>query len=146
MPRLTYPVIPAGLAVPVLVGLDGKTSAALHAAGRPIPPPIPARGLLDTCSDLTAVSAWLLQRLAIAPATTATTLTAAGPVAVRLYEVSLSITDATAAATFLLTAPDLLVSELTAVLPDADVLIGLDLLLRGQMLLNGPTRLFTLDF
>lgn len=146
MPRLTYPVTPAGLAVPVLVGLDGKTTAALRAAGRPIPPPVAARGLLDTCSDLTAVSASLLRRLAVSPATTATTHTTAGPVAVRLFEVSLSITDPTPAATYLLTAPDLLVGELAAALPDADVLIGLDLLLRGQTWLNGPARLFTLDF
>ena len=83
MPRLTYPLTPAGLAVSVLVGLDGKTSAALLAAGRPIPPPVQARGLLDTCSDLTAVAAWVLQRLSISPATTATSYTTAGPVAVR---------------------------------------------------------------
>jgi hypothetical protein len=37
MHRLAYKVTTAGLAAPVLVGLDGKTTAALHAAGRPIP-------------------------------------------------------------------------------------------------------------
>ena len=146
MPRLTYPVTPHGLSVPVLVGLDGKTTAALHAAGRPIPPPIHASGLLDTCSDLTAVAAWALQQLAIAPATTATTRTAAGPMAVRLYQVSVSIQDVSQSGRFLLTAPAVLVSELPAVLPDADVLIGLDLLLVGKMLLDGPGRLFAMDY
>jgi hypothetical protein len=33
-----------------------------------------------------------------------------------------------------------------AVLPDANVLIGLDLLLKGKLLFDGPMRLFTLDF
>jgi hypothetical protein len=146
MPRLTYPVTPAGLAVPVLVGLDGKTTAALHAAGQPIPSPVHARGLVDTCSDLTAVAEWVLQQLAIPPATTATTHTAAGPVVVRLYEVSVSIAAPSQSGGFLLTEPALLVSELAAALPDADVLIGLDLLLRGTMRLDGPNRLFTLDF
>ena len=38
------------------------------------------------------------------------------------------------------------VSELSASLPDADVLIGLDLLLEGKLFLNGPIRQFTLDY
>jgi hypothetical protein len=146
MPRLTYAATPAGLAVPVLVGLDGKTTAALHAAGRPIPPPIQARGLLDTCSDLTAVAAAVIRQLGISPATTATTHTAAGPVAVHLYEVSISIAAPAQSGGLLLTEPALLVSELAAVLPDADVLIGLDVLLGGKLLLDGPTGMFTLDF
>ena len=112
MPQLTFPVTAAGLAVPVLVGVDGKTTAALHAAGRPIPLPIGAPGLLDTCSDLTAIAPWVFQQLAIPPATTATTQTAAGPVIVRLYEVSLSIADPAQPGQFLLTEPALLVSEL----------------------------------
>ncbi len=64
----------------------------------------------------------------------------------RLYEVSISIEDPAQSGTLLLTESDLLVSELIAVLPDADVLIGLDLLLGGKLLLDGPARLFTLDF
>jgi hypothetical protein len=143
---MTYAVTGAGLAVPVWVGLDGKTTAARYAAGRPIATPVRLRGLVDTCSDLTAVAPWVFQQLAIAPASSATTHTAAGPVAVRLYEVSLSIDDPGQSGQFLLTQPDLVVMELSAVLPDADVLIGLDLLLRGEMLLQGPAQQFTLDF
>jgi hypothetical protein len=74
------------------------------------------------------------------------TSTAAGPATVRLYEVSLSIAAPTQSGNLLLTESDLLVSELAAVLPDADVLIGLDLLLKGKLLLDGPMRLFILDF
>jgi hypothetical protein len=41
---------------------------------------------------------------------------------------------------------NLLVSELTATLPDADVLVGLDVRLGCRLLLDGPGRQFTLDF
>jgi hypothetical protein len=143
---MTYRVTSAGLAVPVWVGLDGKTTAARYAAGRPIAPPIRLRGLVDTCSDMTAVAPWVFQQLAVAPASTATTHTAAGPVVVRVYEVSLSIDDPGQSGQFLLTQPDMVVLELSAALPDADVLIGLDLLLQGETLLEGPARQFTLDF
>ena len=45
-----------------------------------------------------------------------------------------------------LTLPDLLVTELMITLPDADVLIGLDVPLKIKLLLDGPARSFTLDF
>ena len=57
MSRLTFAVTGAGLAVPVSVGLNGQATAALAAAGKPIPPPVRARGLLDTASDVTDVQA-----------------------------------------------------------------------------------------
>ncbi len=146
MARATHAVTPDELAVPVLVGLDGSTAVARQATGQPIPAPIRARGLLDTCSNVTAVAASVLQQLAISPANTAKTTTAAGPVSVRLCRVSLSILGPPPAGGFVHTEPALLVSELPAVLPDADVLIGLDVLLTGKLLLDGPPRLFTLDF
>ncbi len=146
MPPVTFPVTGAGLAVAVWVGLDATTTAALHAAGQPIPPPVRARGLLDTCSDLSAVAAGLLRRLAVHPVTTARTHTAGGVVTVSLHEVSLSIEAPGQVGGLVVTRPSLLVSELAAVLPDADVLIGLDLLLEGKLLLDGPARCFTLDF
>jgi hypothetical protein len=146
MPRVTFSVTRAGLAVAVWVGLDGKTSAALQAAGRPIPAPVRARGLLDTCADVTAIASWVIRQLAIAPATTATTQTAGGVVAVNLYEMSLSIADPGPAGGLLVTHPGLVVSELSVGLPDADVLVGLDLLLEGKLLLDGPARQFTLEY
>ena len=44
-----------------------------------------------------------------------------------------------------MTEPDRLVMELTTALPDADILIGLDVRLGCQRLLDGPGRRFTLD-
>src|SRR5262249_10526974 len=115
MPRLTFPVAPPGLAVSAWVGLDGQTTAALHAGGQPVPAPLRARALLDTCSDVTAVATHVLRQLAVAPVTAATTYPAAGAVAVSLYGVSLSITDPSQPGPPKLTRTALLVSELTAV-------------------------------
>jgi Aspartyl protease len=143
---MTYRVTAAGLAVPVWVGLDGKTIAARLAVGQPITAPVRLQGLIDSCSDITAIAPWVFQQLAIPPASSATTQTAAGPIAVRLFEVSLSIDDPGLSGHFLFTQPDMVVMELAAALPDADVLIGLDLLLQGETLLEGPARQFTLDF
>src|SRR5262249_54054407 len=96
------------------------------AAGQPMPAPVGAPGLLDTCSDLTAVAPWALQRLAVPAASTTSTHTAGGQVHVRLYQVSVGITDPTQpGGSPWLTRSDLLVTELAVPLPDADVLIGL---------------------
>jgi hypothetical protein len=146
MAQLTFSVSPAGLAVPVWIGLSGTVTTALYGAGRPISPPVQARGLLDTGSDITAVASWLLQRLAVPVATVTATHTVAGPVKVNLYEVSLGINDPSQPGNPWLTEPDLLVMELATVLPDVDVLVGLDVLLRNKLLLDGPARLFSLEF
>jgi predicted aspartyl protease len=146
MPQLTFPVISAGLAVPVLVGLPGGTTTGLVAAGQPIPPPVQARALVDTGSNVTAVAPWVLHQLAVPAATKTSTHTAGGLVKVKLYKVSVSITDPGRPGSPMLTEPDLLVMELTTALPDTDVLIGLDLLLGCRLLLDGPARRFTLDF
>jgi hypothetical protein len=145
MPSLTFPVTPDGLAVPVWIGPSGKATVSLQAAGQAIPAPLLARGLLDTGSSVTAIAPWVFQRLPIPVAGTGTTQTAAGPVAVNLHEVSLSITDPGRPAP-MLTCSDLLASELAAALPDVDVLVGLDVLLQCRLTLDGPGRWFTLEF
>jgi hypothetical protein len=146
MPRLTFPVTAAGLTAPVWIGLDGKTSSALMAAGKAIVPPVQARGLLDTGSDVTAIAPWVLQRLALPPAAKTVTHTAAGQVKVNLFEVSLGITDPNLPGGPWMTLPDLLVTELAAALADADVLVGLDVLLQCKLAIDGPARVFSLDF
>ena len=142
-----FPVTPAGPCVPVWIGLDRQTSAALLAAGLPIPVPVQARGLIDTGSDVTVVASPILRQLGVPPAAAASTHTAAGQVRVDLYSVSLSVTDpAQPPGSPWLMLPTLLVMEALATLPDADVLIGLDILLNCKTLLDGPARQFTVEF
>jgi uncharacterized membrane protein YagU involved in acid resistance len=146
MARQTYPLTAAGLEVPVWIGLDGATTAALVGAGKPVAPPVRARGLLDTGSSVTAIPSWLIQQLAIPVATTHVTHTAAGPMKVNLCRVSLRLEGAQIPSSSWLMLHDLLVMELVTALPDADVLVGLDVLLTCQLHLDGPGRHFTLDF
>jgi hypothetical protein len=147
MAHLAFPVTKAGLAVPVWIGLTKQALTTLGTAGQPIPAPVGARGLLDTCSDLTAVAPWVLQGLNVPAASTTSTHTAGGQVNVGLYRVSVGVTDPTQPpAAPWLHCPDLLVTELAVPLPDADVLIGLDVLLTCKLILDGPGRQFTLEF
>jgi hypothetical protein len=147
MAQLTFPITRAGLAVPVWIGLTDQAMLGLLAAKEPVPRPVGAQGLLDTAANPTAVAPWILQQLAVPVATTTSTHTAAGPVIVNLYRVSLGITDPTQPPESpWLTFSDLLVTELATVLPDADVLVGLDVLLTCKLVLEGPARKFTLEF
>jgi hypothetical protein len=114
--------------------------------GQPIPRPVLARGEIDTGAHPTAIDPWIVQRLGLRPAFSGTSQTAGGPLLVRLFNVSLSITDPQVAGAPMLLIPLLRVSELTASLPDTDVLIGLDVLLQVRFLLDGPARTLTLEF
>jgi hypothetical protein len=87
-----------------------------------------------------------LQQLAAPSIKTAWTMTASGPVQVNLYAVSLSTTDPNqGAASPWITVPNLVVSELATTLPDADVLVGLDVLLQTRLFLDVPGRQVTLN-
>jgi gag-polyprotein putative aspartyl protease len=146
MAQLRFPTTRTGLIVRVWIGLSGRETMVLLAAGLPIPPPIQGLAFLDTGSDVTAISARCLQSLGIAPTMSTSTTTAGGPVQVRLFEVTLSITELTYSTTAWLTEPDLLVMELPASLPGGDGLIGLDVLLSCKLLVDGPAGHFMLDF
>jgi hypothetical protein len=144
MAQLHFPVSQAGLIVPVWIGLRGNELASRQPGQ--LPAPLPARGLLDTGTDLTAAAPVLLRALGVVPTTVTSTTTAGGQVRVRIFEISLSITDPTQSTTAWLTEPNLSVMELPAVLPDADVLVGLDILLTCKLELDGPARHFMLEF
>jgi hypothetical protein len=146
MPLLSFPAAQDGLAVPVFLGVDQQTAVALVAASAPIPSLVPARGLVDTGSDLTAVAPWVLQRLKVPVVHVVTTQTAAGPVQVNVYSVSLSITDPNRAGSPMLTVPFLLVTELAVTVAAADVLVGLNLLLQYKFVLDGPSAEFSFEF
>lgn len=144
MPRLSYPICPDGLVVDVLVGIDQSAMLALLAKGTPIPRPIRGRGLIDTGSDITVVSATTLRHLGVPARYQTTTRTVAGLIAVQLYEVSMGITDFADPKAAELVQPAIQVMELKSVLPGIEVLI--DLLLTCRFSVDGPARRFNLDF
>jgi Aspartyl protease len=147
MPRLIFPVLPDGLLVDVVIGLRGTITATLLASGQPITRPIRARGVIDTGTDRTVVSAAILHRLEVTPSHQASTQTVSGSLSVQLFTVSVGVTDFGDPAAPELVEPDLLVMELGTALPKKiEVLIGLDFLLGCKFLLDGPARKFALEW
>jgi hypothetical protein len=145
MPKLVFSVLPDGLVVDVVVGLDGDTVAAQVAAGQPVAAPVLAIGEIDTGSNITAVSSAILRRLGVPVQHQTTTLTPAGLLAVNVFEVSVGIRNLADPSGGQLVEPKLAVMELTTVLPQTEVLIGLDFLLGCKFLLDGPSRQFSLE-
>src|SRR5207237_911323 len=113
--------------------------------GRPFPPSMSARGLIDTGSDVSAVAPAILAQLGIPVYSRATSQGIGGRISVRLFSVSLFVLDVARPALPWLMQPDLLVIELPTLL-QVDVLIGMDILLGCRMLLDGPVGQFTLEF
>jgi len=140
---LTYPIGPGGLEVDVLVNLEAAALIPLWQAGTR-PAAISARGLIDTGSDITAVSQAILQHLAVPVVGRATTQGITGPVPVTLYRVSLHLYDSRNPALPWLPRPTLLVSELPTTLP-FEVLVGMDVLRTCRMHFDGPAGWFTMD-
>jgi hypothetical protein len=128
-----------------MIGLKGADTAALVAAGRPVPAPILARALIDTASDVTCVASAILQRLRLPLSGRQTTQSISGSVPVKLFEVSFGIPGASAGSGPLLVLPLLTVMELPQPLQDIEVLTGLDVLAHCILHLDGPNRQFSLS-
>jgi hypothetical protein len=146
MPHFTVPLSPDGYALDVMVGLRASDMAALQAAGQPIPPPLRARALLDTGTDMTAVAASLLRQLGIGSHADARTHTVGGLVKVDLYWVSLSVLSPSGGITTAQARPEWLVTDFQHAPPNVDVLLGLDVARESLLILDGPGKLFTFAF
>jgi hypothetical protein len=134
------------LIVDVLIGLDKVRLDGLLAQGLPLPAPITCRGALDTGTDVTAIDPSLVGRLGLGQPIQGASHTALGRANVRLSLASVSITNLRVPSAPMWSFPSLTVMELPAPLPTIEVLIGLDVLLTGQFILDGPGQTFSLDF
>ena len=148
MDKLTFPITPDDdLVCDVLIGLDGDTTTTLVGAGQSVLRPIHGRGVIDTGTTKTSVSASILRKLGLnVPTVQATTMALTGGVRVDLFEVSVSILDLANPSAPMHVLPDLLVMELPAPLGQVDVLIGMDILLTTRFVLDGASRQFSLEF
>jgi len=147
MATLTFPVQSDGLICDVLIGLDGKATAAKATSGQPILAPVLCRGMVDTGTDVTCVAQAVLRKLALTvPVGQTRTGSTTGSAPVNLFEASVNVLDLRNPSGPKLVLPDVLVMELPQPLTNLDVLIGLDVLLTARLFLDGPRREFTLDF
>ncbi len=64
MPQLHFPIAPGGLIVDVRVNLDSLSMGATLAAGE-APASVPGKAIIDTGSDVTAVSQAALRALGV---------------------------------------------------------------------------------
>jgi hypothetical protein len=144
MPQLTFPIVPAGLVVDVLVNLEAAVLLPLRSTGGG-PAPIQGSGLIDTGSDISALALPILQRLGTAPVGQTVTHGIAGPIPVALYRASLHIFNAQNVTLPWQSHPTLVVMELAAGVP-FDVLLGMDILRTCKTLIDGPANNFLLDF
>jgi hypothetical protein len=132
--------------VTVLIGHGGAHMRGLHAAGQPLPPPVTARGLIDTGTDITAVVPSIVQSLGLIASNTVQTQTPSGRIQVSLYQVSLSIvyTGPTRQPSFF--RASLTVTDLPQNFPNEDVLLGMNVLNQLVFTLDGPTGQFHLTY
>jgi len=133
------------LLVDVRVNLHAPALAARLAAQQASPVSVLKRAIIDTGSNVSGVSATVIQQLGLVRYVQSSTQGIGGAVSVDLYRVSLTIFDAAQQHLTWFVQPDLVVMELPPETP-VDVLIGMDVLLDCRMLLDGPGRQFTLDF
>jgi hypothetical protein len=146
MAQLAFPLPSGELALTVVIGHNLKALSVLAAAGRALPSPVWAAGMIDTGTNVTCVTPDLLRRLGLSPTGQGSSRTAGGLAAVNLFEVSLSIPPAGNAAGPMLTRHDLIVMEMPGPIPGVEVLIGMDILMDCKLLVDGPARQFTLEF
>jgi hypothetical protein len=139
---MTFAIQPDGLVVDVVIAPDANQMQQWQAQGQPIPRPLRVRGVMDTASDVTAVAPHVFQALGLSSTRSAQTHTASGMVNPKVYEISLSIVQASGAGP-MYTAPQLTVTELFHAAPGIDVLIGLDIILQGILHIAGPGRTFS---
>src|SRR6202023_2920803 len=93
MGQLTFPIVPAGLVVDVMINMPASALMPLWSSGGG-PPPISGRALIDTGSNLSAVALPILQRLGNSRRGGASTQGIGGSVQVNLFKVGLHIADA----------------------------------------------------
>jgi hypothetical protein len=129
-----------------MFGLEAAEVQRLQGQQQPLPAPLHLRAILDTGTRVTAVAPRVVKALGVTPGPARSTQTAGGRVSVSLYQVSFSIYDPAAPPGSNLSRDTWTVTDLPQVLPDVDVLFGMDLVRELTLTVNGPAGTFTLDF
>jgi hypothetical protein len=144
MPHITFPVDPDGLLLDVMVGLTGKDTVAVMAAGQPLPRPLLLRGEIDNGSNITGVAARVLQHFALVSVQRTTSHSTAGTFPVDVYEASFSVPQQGSLTGPLLVLEHLHVMEWLHPPAGSEVLVGRDVLRHLLMIHDGPRDEFTL--
>jgi hypothetical protein len=144
MPQLTFPIVPDGFVVDILVNLEVSELLPRRASGQSCPP-LAGKGVIDTGSNVSGVSPTLLRQLGVQSVGTTSTTGIGGSYPVRLYRVSLHISDLQNLGLSWFSHLALTVMDLPPWLAH-EGLIGRDILLTCKTIVDGPGGFFTLDF
>ncbi len=143
MPHLRSPISPQGPIVDFLVGVSRPQADLLKSVGKPVPPPIAVRGLIDTGASITAIVPAVLSPLSLTPTGRVPVLTPSGEHDCDQYDVSLTFPLAgytyTLSATPIIETPKLAAQGLQA-------LIGRSVLDLAVLIYDGSGGSFTLGF
>ena len=143
MPQLTFPFDLNGMFVDVLLSCGRGQMVELMGKGNPVPR-LWVRGIIDTGTNVSAVSRSILDQLGIPPGDPAQSEGVSGEFTTNYYEVSLTIADKSTPSRPTYMPPD--VSVIHMEVTGVDVLIGLDLLMACRLVVDGRAGLFTLEF
>lgn len=144
MSTLNFPIDSDGLIVDVRLNVDAAMMQ-IALAGGTIPPSITTKGLIDTGTDITAVSASALKQLGVSLQLNTYTHGIGGAMSVKLFRITLFVLNMSNPSPPWMVFHDLLVMELPGQLP-FDVLIGMDIIRTCKMLVDGPGGVFSLEF
>jgi len=143
MPSVKFKLTTLGMEFPVLIGFDQVAMRAHQTAGTPIPKPFAGSALVDTGSDLTCVSASLLQQIGSVKIASHSTQTISGRQYIDIFSLSLSIPSRQVA---MFVVPTLIVMQLPTAIPNIDVLFGMDLLCQLRTMIDGPKGEFEFHY
>lgn len=145
MPRMTVPLGADLPTIPLLVGLCGDETTGRIQASIPVTPPLLIQAVIDTGATVSSVAPDILLRLGVVSFARTGNQTAGGVVKVNLYEVSVGLPPMFGLPNTVVLDDMLVVAEIPAALSGVDFLLGIDLLRRCVLTVNGPAGTVSLD-
>jgi len=147
VPHFTLPVGSNGPVLTAVVAVSQERNAALVAAGKPVPKPVPITALVDTGASATCVDPSVLAALSLTPTgivSLSTPSTGETPHQAEQFDAALIIPAPQGSALVFRTIP-VVASELLAA-QGFHALIGRDILDQCIFFYNGSLKLFTLAY
>ena len=143
---MRLPIVGGELALTALVNVGAAGAHDLLASGQALPRGAWAAAVINTGTTLTCVSRAVLRQFGLAAAGQGTSQTALGPMVAEVYRVSLSLLAYPGPPGPVLTFADMNVLELPTQIGAVEVLVGTDVVLTCNMIVEGTAGQFTLDF
>jgi hypothetical protein len=148
MPVLRGFLQPEGALVEILLGWSAAGARQQRVALRPVPPPVQARGLLDTGAEITCVDGTLIQQLGLPfSGTVAANLPAHGGLTfASLHDASMTVLHPSGKSRDNLVVLNVTVLDISVSSLGYQALLGRDVLARCGFLYDGPNNEFRLGY